>query len=263
MKDHGARSPASVDELLSICLALGAADSSRLSRCESRAIARLPAFAHKGWLSDIRQRINAGHDPLGEYFCGLRSARQRRQQGATYTPSSIVRSMIDWAASHPPPDQVVDPGMGSGRYLLAAGRQFPNAELLGVDIDPVAALMTRANLSAAGMIGRAKVIVKDFRSARLPAAGRRLFMGNPPYVRHHQLTRDDKQWLTDAAATLGMKVSQLSGLYVHFLLATAKRMKLGDLACFITAGEWLQVNYGDAVRELLLNHLGCAESLDH
>jgi hypothetical protein len=45
-------------------------------------------------------------------------------------------------------------------------------------------------------------------------------------------------------------------LHVYFFLATALRAKLGDFGVFITAAEWLDVNYGKLVRDLFLGSLG-------
>jgi hypothetical protein len=55
---------------------------------------------------------------------------------------------------------------------------------------------------------------------------------------------------------LGCRASQLAGLHVYFFLATALLGQPGDFGVFITAAEWLDVNYGRLVRELFLKHLG-------
>src|SRR5258708_7318503 len=77
----------------------------------------------------------------------IRPAVERRGQGATYTPRGIVRAMMDWAQSHATPERIVDAGLGSGRFLTEAGRRFPRASLVGVELDPVPALLARANLA--------------------------------------------------------------------------------------------------------------------
>ena len=64
-------------------------------------------------------------------------------KGATYTPWPIVEEMVRWAAafrraSDAQPVRIVDPGVGSARFLIAAGRRFPRAELIGVDVGPLA-----------------------------------------------------------------------------------------------------------------------------
>jgi adenine-specific DNA-methyltransferase len=70
----------------------------------------------KATLATLRDLIRAGFDPLGEAFCSLRPPEVRRENGATYTPSPIVRTMVDWAADHQTPGRIVDPGTGSGRF---------------------------------------------------------------------------------------------------------------------------------------------------
>jgi hypothetical protein len=165
--------------------------------------------------------------------------------------------MVAWTRTQPPPVRVVDPGVGSGRYLLAAGRAHPRADLVGADLDPLAALMARANLNAAGMAGRAHVELLDYRSLRLGRVdGPTLYVGNPPYVRHHGISPAWKRWLTSTAARHGFKASQLAGLHVHFFLATLEHAESGDFGSFVTSSEWLDVNYGSLVRQMLLGELG-------
>lgn len=57
-------------------------------------------------------------------------------------------------------------------------------------------------------------------------------------------------------ASYGLPGSALAGLHLHFLLKTRQLASPGDLGCFITAAEWLDVNYGAAARALLLNGMG-------
>ena len=170
----------------------------------------------------------------------------------------IIESMVAWAAgSRIRPARVVDPGAGSARFLIAAGRRWPEAELVGVEIDPLAAIIGRASLAAAGLATRSRIILGDYRAVTLPhVPGPTLFLGNPPYVRHHQIAPDWKDWLHRAAAGYGLPASGLAGLHVHFFLATARHARPGDLGALITAAEWLDVNYGRLVRDLLLGVLG-------
>jgi hypothetical protein len=164
--------------------------------------------------------------------------------------------MVEWGVSAEPA-RIVDPGMGSGRFAVAAGRRFPKASLIGVELDPVAAILGRATLAAAGLAHRARVVVADYRSFRADLSdGRTFYLGNPPYVRHHQIAPRWKDWLAKTARSRGLSASQLAGLHVHFFLATAEHASDGDVGAFITSAEWLDVNYGSLVRELMLDGLG-------
>lgn len=244
-------------ELIALCLALieGQAELSAPERKLAKTASATPISQRE--VLAARKSILRGADPLGEAFSKIRSAQDRRALGAIYTPHPIVRSMMTWLASQGEPARIVDPGAGSGRFILAAGAAFPSAQLVAVEMDPLAALMLRANLNARGWADRATVLVKDYREIRLPrCAGMTAFIGNPPYVRHHDINEDWKSWYASRFAKLGIKASGLAGLHLHFFLQTRLLAKAGDVGAFITSAEWMDVNYGSALRRLLLDELG-------
>ena len=257
----GAVMIASESELVGLALALGAEALGPLARGEARA-AKRGARVGRVLVEAARAAIARGEDPLGDAFASLRSPQERRPMGATYTPPPIVAAMTAWGARRRPA-RVVDPGAGSGRFVVAAGRALPEATLVAVEIDPVASLLARAHLVTAGLGARATVILADYRRLRLPRVdGATLFLGNPPYVRHHGIAPGWKRWLSTEAGRIGLRASQLAGLHVHFFLATALdgRAAAGDFGVLLTAAEWLDVNYGALVRALLAGPLG-AESV--
>ena len=232
-------------------------DLAELSEPEVRLVRTLAAPGRDTDNERLIDLIRSGQDPLGDTLMRLRSPDQRRPLGATYTPPEIVSSMVAWIVERSRPDRVVDPGTGSARFLLAAGRALPDALLVGVEIDPLAALLARANLTAAGLNDRAKILVRDYRDADLGEhAGTTAFIGNPPYVRHHQIDARWKEWLATNSASLGLKASGLAGMHVHFMLATALHARPGDLGAFVTSSEWLDVNYGHLPRMLFATRLG-------
>ncbi len=206
-------------------------------------------------VEEIRAEITCGNDPLGEIFSSIRTPLARRGLGATYTPSIIVNAMMSWAKTAQP-KLVVDPGVGSARFLSSAAKTFPHARLFGCDIDPLATLMARATLATLGLEDRSEIQLGDYRRIVLPTGGPKLFVGNPPYVRHHQIEAKWKEWLTTESRRAGCRGTQLAGLHVHFFLATSLKAAKGDLGCFITSAEWLDVNYGSLVRDLFLKVLG-------
>ena len=227
-----------------------------LSKTESELV-DAASEASDGTIGDLVNAIQQRGDPLGDAFVQLRSARQRRSSGAVYTPPEIVNAMVGWISSKESPVRIVDPGSGSGRFALKAGRTFSDASLVAVELDPLAALLCRANLTAAGLDDRSRVIVDDYRQADLGRCdGVTAFVGNPPYVRHHQIEPRWKQWLTSSAASRGLPVSALAGMHIHFFLATLLHARPGDLGAFITSAEWMDVNYGRLLRRMLTDGLG-------
>ena len=243
--------------LKALALGLGARNVPGWSAAEEAVSSGIVPFSSEA-AEAFRKQIQLDEDPLGDTFCYLRSATERREQGATYTPRALSEAMAQWAFDQDlMPARIVDPGTGSAEFLRIAAKKFPYAKLVGVEIDPLAAVIARANLSASGLANRAEIICADYRTVELPKInGQTLFIGNPPYVRHHQLGADGKSWLTIEAKKLGFGASQLAGLHVHFFLATVLKASIGDFGIFVTSAEWLDVNYGKLVRELFLANLG-------
>ncbi|MGE5780486.1 MAG: Eco57I restriction-modification methylase domain-containing protein [Hyphomicrobiales bacterium] len=129
--------------------------------------------------------------------------------------------------------------------------------LVAVEVDPLAALLLRGNAAVLGLSDRLEVRIEDFRKTKLcPIDGTTLFVGNPPYVRHHGIGEEWKAWFARVAHERGLKASKLAGLHVHFFLKTLLLARPGDLGAFMTAAEWLDVNYGSVLRSMLADGLG-------
>jgi len=205
----------------------------------------------------VRKAIFDCTDPLGAAYCAIRSPEQRRGAGQTFTPVEAVLGMYGWANAQGEVARIVDPGAGTGRYVLHGLRQ--NLQAIGVasELDPLVALLLRANATALGVVDRLDIRIGDYRALQLePIDGRTLFIGNPPYVRHHDISPDWKVWYSDSLKRLGHASSKLAGLHLHFFVKTLALARPGDLGCFITAAEWLDVNYGQSMRDMMTNGLG-------
>jgi len=241
-----------------------------MQACASLVDARLLVGAEKRMLESVeplsksdalavRMAIAEGRDVLGEAYMSVNSASSRRSRGETYTPADLVESMIRIAHEVRTPGRVVDVGCGSGRYAVASARVFPEASIIAVDSSPMATLMCKATVCALGLQERIQVILGDFTTVELPecsALTPTLWIGNPPYVRHHDIASDQKRWLASKAKELGVKSSGLSGLHAYFVLSIADRVKKNDFGVLVTSAEWLDVKYGRMVRSLLAERLG-------
>lgn len=206
-------------------------------------------------LKQLRENIIGGGDPLGEAFCALRSPLLRRDTGTFYTPPSIVRPMVSWVLNGSP-FRVIDAGCGSGRFAQQTLLQSPKTRVIAIDLDPIATLMTRVVFAVLNS-KKSMAINADYTTLSLDKIrGRTGYVGNPPYVRHHDLTVAAKRRAAKMAADLGHRISGLAGLHAHFILATAFRASKGDIGAFVTSAEWLDTNYGGVVRDLMLNGLG-------
>jgi adenine-specific DNA-methyltransferase len=204
----------------------------------------------------VRDAMLQGEDPLGEAFLAARSPERRRADGAFYTGEAIRHAMLGWAMQFRP-GRLIDPGCGSGRFTADALRARADVHVVAIDADPVATLMTRA-VVATLRARNARVVCADYLSVSFDRfAGRTAFVGNPPYVRHHELSPELKRYAKRLAREGGLAVSGLSGLHAWFFVATYLRHAVrGDVGAFVTSAQWLDAGYGSAVRDLLAGPLG-------
>jgi SAM-dependent methyltransferase len=238
--------------------------ASALLSCAGKIAAGTDDWGTRQLRAAFFRRVAIGQDPLGDQYSAAYTAEERRSIGATLTPAAIVDAMIEWAkreaASVGIPERIIDCGAGTGRFALAAARAFPNSQVIAIENDPTMALLLRANVTAAALNRRIESVEADFRSLVLESiSGPTLFLGNPPYVRHHRIGGEWKRWYADTLAKHGIKASQLAGLHLHFFAKVLELARDGDFGCFITAAEWLDVGYGSALKSLLADGLGGTE----
>lgn len=204
-----------------------------------------------------KSAIQSGTDPFGTAYCIVHLPEHRRTVGQTFTPIEAVLGMFQWVESQGEIARIVDPGAGTGRYVLAGLRRNEKVVAVAAEIDPLVALLLRANACALGVQDRLTIHVGDYRTLELNnIEGITAFIGNPPYVRHHDISSEWKTWYSDKLKSLGHAASQLAGLHLHFFVKTLELAKKGDIGCFITAAEWLDVKYGQSLRDLMTNGLG-------
>lgn len=176
----------------------------------------------------------------------INSREHRYKIGQFFTPDAIADLMAD-AVRATKPETVLDPGVGGGVLLRALEG---DARLFGLDIDSAA-----VELAANSIRGEHEIMVGDFLDADAWPLSEQTFdaiVANPPYVRHHNLSADHKLLARHYSAKFGLKVSSLSGSYVYFLLEAILRLNNGGRLAFITPTEFLDVRYGRALKEALL-----------
>ncbi len=182
--------------------------------------------------------------------------RERRYEiGQFFTPAPIAELMAD-AVREIEPETVLDPGVGGGVLLRSVGE---GPKLFGLDIDA-----TAVELAAASMPGEHEIAVGDFLDVErwpLTAATFDAVIANPPYVRHHNLSAEHKLLARHYSTRFGSKVSSLSGSYVYFFLEALLRLNDRGRLVFITPTEFLDVRYGQAVKEALLSRCEIDEIL--
>jgi len=187
----------------------------------------------------------------------LRSAQQRNRMGQYATPSELAGELLRYARELLPGGSVrfLDPAIGTGSFYAALLREWPPARIsraTGFEIDPHYAEPCKALWGGTPL----QLRVEDFTAAVPPSsdAGRYdLLICNPPYVRHHHLQRAAKVRLQlRSMLATGLHLSGRAGLYAHFITLAHGWMSAGALAGWLVPSEFMDVNYGHALKRYLL-----------
>lgn len=81
-----------------------------------------------------------------------------------------------------------------------------------------------------------------------------LVISNPPYVRHHLIDKAQKSDLIKKVKKeTNISISGLAGLYCYFMLSAHKQLKPGAISGWLIPSEFMDINYGRAVKDYLLN----------
>lgn len=83
-----------------------------------------------------------------------------------------------------------------------------------------------------------------------------LLVANPPYIRHHHIENSQKQELQlRTYEQTGIKTSGLTGMYCYFLMLSEQWLEDGGISCWLIPSEFMDVNYGKALKHYLLNNV--------
>lgn len=190
-----------------------------------------------------------------------KTAEARNKLGQFATPTMLADDIMTYARLLLPegvPVRFLDPAFGTGSFFSALRCTFPQDRIASVrafEVDrhygvPAQTLWADSPLD---------LRLEDFTCARPPACEEEkpnLIICNPPYVRHHHLSADDKARLhTNARRVGGVSLSKLAGLYCYFLLLAHAWLAQGGVAGWLIPSEFMDVNYGRRLKQYLMHHV--------
>lgn len=157
--------------------------------------------------------------------------------------------MARWVcAGHP--RTLLDPAVGPGVFLAAVEAACGMAPPEQIDAFDVDETMLRHAQAASGRLP-VRFRLADFITANLLDRYDAI-IANPPYVRHHELHYDEAV-LAAIDRLCGRRLSRLTNLYGLFLVKIQSLLAPGGRAAVITPAEWLNADFGAALKAHLLN----------
>ncbi len=199
---------------------------------------------------------------------------KQRTWGQFATPTDVADLLLGFCLRRAA-DRLLDPSCGDGALLrratqwqswLDAGQERPAGTLHGIELDPDAA-------TAAAAIPGATVEQANFFMLTPDAYPPfDVVVGNPPYTRAEWINRLDtgsgqmalfpETAAGDSGDTsapllpvgLGDALSGRAGLYAYFFLHSLGFLREGGRLGFVVPNGWLDVAYGDALKQFILDH---------
>lgn len=187
-----------------------------------------------------------------------RTKLYRNKLGQYATPNELAIEITTFTRSLIESKEKInflEPALGTGSFFSALLQVFNPEEIeksFGIEIDEKFASEAERLWSPKGLT----VINADFTKLKTLNNTFNLLITNPPYVRHHHLNEHQKKELVDFAKhNLNIKISKLAGFYCHFILHSHNYLKDNGIAVWLVPNEFLDVNYGTAIKQYLLNHV--------
>ncbi|MCZ6816367.1 MAG: N-6 DNA methylase [Planctomycetota bacterium] len=185
-----------------------------------------------------------------ETFAARVPYQRRKKLGQFFTPPAVARAMVRWTCARQPAG-FLDPAVGPGIFIEQLARTEISAEtrIVGTDIDPDVLPLARARVPV-GRFESLDLRTADFLEAPLPDTFDAVVC-NPPYIRHHDAKLPERVFRR-FEADFHMRLSRLTNVYCLFLLRITKLLSATGRAAVITPTEFLNADFGRAVKRALL-----------
>lgn len=190
---------------------------------------------------------------------GRKSQKERNVLGQFSTPSPLAIDILRFAKNLLPNNSKVrflDPAFGTGSFYSALHNEFSDKKIefaKGYEIDehygtPSSKLWNSTNLSYE---------IADFTKQEAPSKDEKfnLIICNPPYVRHHHINGQKEYLQSKAKEFANIELNGLTGLYCYFMAIAHPWMKSNGLAGWLIPSEFMDVNYGKAIKDYLLKEV--------
>ena len=196
---------------------------------------------------------------------------KKRTYGQFDTPADVADLLLGFCLRRPS-DRLLDPSCGTGAFLVRAARYLdwlsdsrsPWDQLWGIELDLEAALKAQTAVPQA-TITQSNFFAQQPNTADLFDA----IIGNPPYTRAdwisglgetQALARQMTMFEPDGAGgarTEGIPkniLNKRAGLHAHFFIHGTQFLREGGRFGFVVPNSWLDVAYGERLKQFLLDH---------
>jgi adenine-specific DNA-methyltransferase len=180
--------------------------------------------------------------------------------GQFATPIDLANDILQDVVKIMPKGEKIrflDPAIGTGVFFSALSSAFSPISIAaakGFEVDEYYG-------KPAGDLWAGSILdyqLTDFTRVSAPVSNSQKFnliVCNPPYVRHHHINGQKERLHEQALVAANMKLSGLAGLYCYFMALCHGWMQENGVAVWLIPSEFMDVNYGQAVKDYLLREV--------
>lgn len=161
-----------------------------------------------------------------------------REKGQFWTPDWISKAMVEYVLADCA-KIIFDPAVGAGAFFRAAKtiakEKGLHITLMGMDIDPGTLQQSLQYGLTEDDIAHIKI--GDF-VLQPPQARFSAIVANPPYIRHHRLSKEQKEQLKRLSFQItGKNLDSRAGLHVYFLIRALSLLENNGRLAFIVSAD--------------------------
>lgn len=188
-----------------------------------------------------------------------KTRQERNKLGQFATPPRVADEMVTYALQQVQKKEIsyLEPGFGTGAFYTSLLNYVDSVDVdinvikaHGYEIDSHYAEPTRRLMELTPL----DLQQEDFTKATPEPFD--VILCNPPYVRHHHMESSKKITLaSQITERYKVRPTGLTGLYNYFMMLGEGWLSNDGIAAWLVPSEFLDVNYGVAVKSFLLQNV--------
>lgn len=175
-------------------------------------------------------------------------ASERNKKGQFATPYKLALHIVKEAFRLCPKAQnVLEPSCGTGAFISAVRSLSDTTMVKACELD------SRFFKTATSLWSdiHTEIFEEDFLNFQ-PNEKFDLLISNPPYSRHHHITKEAKELYGEAVRReTGVRISSLAGLHAYFILRGNELLSPDGYAFWLIPSELFSVNYGLVIKNAI------------
>ena len=191
--------------------------------------------------------------PLSKRITESLSKDEKKNGGIFFTPPSCIQRIMTLLrgdgvslSTHSRFASILEPSCGSGEFLSALLREYPSANITGIELHPVIYEGVSKHFAVGGG-GKIHIQHGDFLKYR-PATGTAppdLIIGNPPYFVMKK---------EDVDAEYYPFFDGRPNIFILFIIKSAQLLSAGGVLCFVLPSSFMNSQYYDKARKYIVRH---------